>query len=87
MKLIVPLSALALEPGVEPSPGDSVDIQGEARVEAVQNGEARLVITRLNGVEPSVAQEEEDEPDADDSPKDEAELERQAQEIDKARYR
>lgn len=89
--LVMPLDSLAVEPGVPPSPGDTVEITGIARVESVQDGKARLVIETLNDAAPEWT-EAGAEPDADDAKKkqeesDDAALTKQAEEADLDQYR
>lgn len=88
MKTIVylPASALAVEPGVEPVAGDVVDLTGTARVEAIQNGRCRLVIEKLNDVEPESAPGTPGDDDGDESGDDEA-MEAAATAADADEYR
>jgi len=64
IRIVLPLDALTLSPGVEPRAGDTVDITGEARVEFAGDGKARLVLTRVNDVTPEAPAIE--SPDASD---------------------
>lgn len=90
VSIIMPLDKLAVEPGVPPSPGDSVELTGVARVESVQDGKARLVIETLNDAPPEFTEGESEDPAAAGKKKDEesdADLMRKAQEADAEQYR
>jgi hypothetical protein len=83
---VIPISALAHEAGIEPGPGDTVDIMGEAKVVSMRDGKATLTLLRVNDSPVTDGDAAEDLGETPEGPDDEAGLAEEARKLDAKKY-